>query len=182
MANPKCNLEKICALEQLIANQVDSDNQTLTPTVVDGETTAITISGGNTIQILHPAAPTPALNVTTATIEAELYRGRSATGTTVQHVDNATMTRTGVGRWQVRFTGGTHPNGESYTPHLTAEEQLANRDGVMPQIVQGTQNASGFDVMLLTGDNGTAADFLVDSPWSWGVEAPINVVTNVTIV
>ena len=149
-------------------------------TLLDGESSCVP-SCSAAIVASNPGEA-PNLNVTKELIEYEKYRGRSATGTTVQHVDNATMTRTAVGQWQVRFTGGTHPNGESYTPHLTAEEQLANRDGVIIQIVQGTQNASGFDVMMITGDNGGAADGFVDSPWSWGVEAPITVVTDVTIV
>lgn len=157
----------------------NTDSQTLTNNDVGGVTQSITISGGNTIPINHPST---SLNVSTQLILHERYRGRSATGTTVQHAVDSTMTRTAVGRWQVRFTGGTHPNGESYTPHLTAEEQDANRDTPDITIVQGSQNASGFDIQITTGDNGGTADAYVDTPWSWGVEAPITVVTGVTVV
>lgn len=167
--------DKVIALE----NQVDSDNQTLTNNDVGGVTTGITISNGNTIPINHPSA---AFTVTREWILHERYRGRSATGTTVQHAVNSTMTRTAVGRWQVRFTGGTHPNGESYTPSVTAEEQSANRDTPDITIVQGTQNASGFDIQITTGDNGGAADGYVDTPWSWGVESPLSVVTDVVAI
>lgn len=160
----------------------NTDSQTLSTTVVGGETTSITISGGNTVPIVHPTQTGQTLSTTTRVILSEEYRGRSSTGTTVQHAVNSTMTRIGVGRWQVRFTGGTHPNGESYTPDLVVEEELNLRDGKDIQIIQGTQNANGFDIMITTGDNGGAADGLVDSPWSWGVEAPVTVITGVTLI
>lgn len=50
-----------------LSSRADSDNQTLTPTVTDGETTAINISNGNTIQILHnhPDATIPDQDVCT---------------------------------------------------------------------------------------------------------------------
>lgn len=157
----------------------DNDSQTLSTTgnATTG-TTSVSISGGNTVSIQHPAS---SLNITTQIILVEQYRGRSSNGTTVQHVVSATMTRTAVGRWQVRFTGGTHPNGESYTVETQAEEQSNLRDTPDITVVQGTQNASGFDIQITTGDNGGAADVYVDTPWSWGVESPVTVVTGVTL-
>lgn len=122
------------------------------------------------------------LTTTTELIEYERYRGRSATGTTVQHVDNATMTRTAVGRWQVRFTWWTHPNGESYTPHLTIYEDAVNRDVAKVWVVEWTQNASWFDVWITVDDNWAAADQRTDRGRSRGVESPINVITSVALV
>ena len=124
---------------------------------------------------------TPNLTILSQQIFHENYAGRSANGTTTSFVRNSTMTRTAVGRWQVRFTGA-HPQGANYTPNFEAEEESANRDTPDITIVQGTQNANGFDVQITTGDNGATADDYVDTPWSWDVESPVTVVTSVTVM
>lgn len=113
----------------------------------------------------------------TQTIYVEYYKGRSSSGTNVEHVLNATMTRTDVGRWQVRFNK-PHQEGESYTIVTQPEEESSFRDTPDVTVVQGSQNANGFDIQIHTGDNGSTADRYVDAPWSWGVEHPIQVLIN----
>lgn len=120
------------------------------------------------------------VQVTSATVRTVAFDGRSADGVVETYARDATMTRTGVGLWQVRFAA-PHPDGANYAPWLTSEEQGTLRDTPDVTIVQGTQNANGFDVQINTGDNGATADILVDAPWSWGVAAPTSVVTNVTL-
>lgn len=156
----------------------NTDNQTLTNNDVAGVTTSISIGWGNTIPINHP---TQTLTTTTATIFPEKFMGRSSTGTNVAFVRNATMTRTAVGQWQVRFNTA-HADGANYTIETQAEEQSGNRDTPDITTVQGTQNANGFDIQITTWDNGGTADTYVDTPWSWGVEERIDVITSVTLV
>lgn len=158
----------------------NTDSQTLTPTVVAGETTAITISGGNTIPILHPPVVIPPLTLTTEQIFHEKFFARSSNATTQTASRNLTMVRTSVGRWTVTL-GMAHTNGVNFHPSITAEEQAGNRDTPDITVVQGTQNNSTtFDIQITTGDNGGVADTYVDTPFSIGIDDAITVVTNVT--
>lgn len=113
-------------------------------------------------------------SLTIDTLNVEYYRGRSANGTTVDFVENATMTRTAAGQWQIRFAGN-HPYGDEYTVTTQAEEQGNLRDTPDITTVQGTQNNAGFDIQITTGDNGGTADGFVDTPWSWSVERGIEI-------
>lgn len=105
-------------------------------------------------------------------LQVEVYRGRSTNGTTQSFASNSSMIRTGVGQWTVNFTT-THPEGVNYTPHLVTEEQGTIRDTPYITVVQGSQTANGFQIQIVEGDNGGAADAYTDAPWSYGVEAPI---------
>lgn len=115
---------------------------------------------------------------TSEDVYVETYFGRSANGTTSSAVRESTLTRTAPGQWSVVLTT-PHPDGVNYHPSLTVEEQSANRDSVDIQVVQGTQTANGFDIMLTTGDNGGSEDTYVDAPWSFAVTAPTTVITGI---
>lgn len=158
--------------------------QVLSSTEVAGETTQITLSGGGgTVNILHnhPTPVTPTLNKTTRVIYSEEYFARSLNGLTQLAARNATITRTAAGQWTVALATA-HPDGVNYHVSLTAEEQSANRDTPDITVVQGTQTATGFQIQITTGDNGTSADAYIDTPWSFGIDAPVTVLEDVTIV
>lgn len=121
------------------------------------------------------------VGATTQTIYQDAYFGRSANGTTSSSTRGLTLTRTAVGRWTVVFTTA-HPDGAEYNPSFTAEEQAANRDTPYITVVQGTQNAGGFQLQIVTGDNGATADAYVDTPFSLSVSSPITVVTGVSML
>ena len=114
------------------------------------------------------------------TVYVEKMFARSANGLVQSSSRESTITRTAQGQWNVVFAAA-HPDGAAYHPSLTPEEQSANRDSVDIQVVQGSQTANGFKVMLTTGDNGGGEDTYVDSPWSMAVTCPIEVVTGIKV-
>ena len=124
------------------------------------------------------AAPAPL--VTTSTVYSEEYFARTADGTTSPAANNRqmTMTRTALGQWDV-VLNPAHPDGVDYHASITAEEQSANRDTPDITIVQGSQTANGFSLQITTGDNGGAVDSYVDTPFTIGIDAPVQVVTGV---
>ena len=111
---------------------------------------------------------------------AEEYFASSANGTTQGSTRNATMTRTGVGLWNVALSPA-HPDGVDYHVSLTAEEQSANRDTPDITIVQGTKTASGFSLQITTGDNGGAADVYIDTPFTLSIDAPLDVLIDASL-
>lgn len=113
----------------------------------------------------------------TTTIYAEFAAGRSDTNTNVAFTRSATMTRTNSGRWTIAFDA-SHPDGEDYVVCTTAEEESGNRDTPDITVVQGSMTANGFDLQIVTGDNGGTADVYVDTPFQWSVSGPIVVLTN----
>lgn len=112
---------------------------------------------------------------TSILIYSQEYFARTANGTSQSSSRNMNISRTGVGRWTVSLTPG-HPDGVNYHPSITMEEQSANRDGILGHIVQGSQTVSGFDLELMTGDNGPTEDTYVDTPFSIGISAPVTVI------
>lgn len=116
----------------------------------------------------------------TEEIRPEVYFARSADGSLQSSSRAATITRNARGRWTVAFSS-PHPDGVDYHPSLTPEEQLSNRDSVDIQVIEGTQTANGFQIMMTTGDNGGAGDTFVDAPWSFSVTAPVTVVTGLNL-
>lgn len=112
------------------------------------------------------------------TIYHERYAGRTNIGgLTVDFTRNSTMTRTGTGVWEVRFTGGVHPDGDNYSLGLWVGESGTDRDVAKISIIDGSLTSSGFDVQLTADDNGATADILEDNSWGWTVSAPINVLS-----
>lgn len=150
---------------------------TLTVNHDDG---TIQISGGQEPQDLTCLLSLLYIDLSKKTVYVEMYAGRSADGATELFGREATITRTAVGRWQVRFTT-PHPDGDQYHPSLISEEESNLRDSPDIMVVQGTQNANGFDIQMTTGDNGGAADAYVDAPWSFGVDAPCEVVADAAL-
>lgn len=118
------------------------------------------------------------INPVFETIYTEHYRGRTSTGVSSTFTQNVSMVRTANGRWTVTFNT-PHPDGANYTPHVVAEEQSNLRDTPDITIVQGSQTANGFSVQITTGDNSGTADVYVNTPWSFGVTSPIQVITEV---
>lgn len=120
------------------------------------------------------------LNVQTQTIgyvfAAGLTQGNN--GNNLFNI-NSSVTNTANGQYTVTFNTA-HPNGANYSIVLGVEEDDTNRDARIIQVIDGSQTANGFSVMILTGDNGGTADPLVEENWSFQVAAEITVVTNVT--
>lgn len=56
-----------------------------------------------------------------------------------------------------------------YSIALAVAEDATNRDGRIIQWVDGSMVGAGFDVQILTGDNGGAADPRVQESWSFTV-------------
>jgi len=179
------NTARIEALE-------DAVDQDTFGVVVQTATAAFTTSNGVPIAIGEsyiefpngdtwdaPAAA-PAPLVTTSTVYSEEYFARTANGTTSPAANNRqmTMTRTALGQWDV-VLNPAHPDGVNYHASFTAEEQSANRDTPDITIVQGSQTANGFSLQITTGDNGGAVDSYVDTPFTIGIDAPVQVVTGV---
>lgn len=121
------------------------------------------------------------LTTTSKVIYSEEYFVRSSDGLTQSSSRNINLVNNGPGQWTVNLTT-PHPDGVNYHPSITVEEQDSNRDSVIPQIVQGSQTASSFDLMLLTGDNGGNADGYVISPFSISISSPISVIETVTLL
>ena len=98
---------------------------------------------------------------------------------TAQVINGATVTRADVGRYDITLDTPL-PNGnyEVFT-QAHEEDDNANRDGVDSLVVQGSQSGAGFRIMCTTGDNGGGADPYVDAPFSFEVNARLNVVVNV---
>ena len=141
----------------LAALVATGDSQTLS---VSGGT--ITISNGNSIDF-------PVL-----TIYEETFAAGTDDGLTQSWARNARMGRNSAGFWTVQFAF-PHPDGTDYAIAFSVEEQFANRDSILLQVVQGSKTANGFDLFLGTGDNGGTADLLVDTPFTISVDAPIEV-------
>jgi hypothetical protein len=124
-------------------------------------------------------APGPTLDVTTEQIRGEVCAG-AADDAAVDWVRGATMTRLAVGLWRITF-GSPHPDGDEYNPVLTSEEESNFRDTPDITVVEGTLSATGFDYQITTGDNGAGADVYVDTPHSWSVFKPVDVITSITL-
>lgn len=56
-----------------------------------------------------------------------------------------------------------------YSITLGVAEDRQNRDGRIIQWIDGTKSGAGFDVHILTGDNGGAADARVTEDWSFSI-------------
>ena len=118
---------------------------------------------------------------TQQTIRHERFSGGSANGTTTAWQRECTVARISAGRWQVTFAAA-HPDGINYHVSFGAEEPVATRDNPKKTIEQGSKTSTGFIVMLTTDDNGAGADVYTDQPWSFGVAAPVTVITAVAAV
>ncbi|WP_111709248.1 hypothetical protein [Lutibacter citreus] len=95
---------------------------------------------------------------------------------------NCKVSKTETGRFTVEF-GVKHPNGANYDITFGAQVEDANnrRDSRIVSVVAGTQTAKGFDVIILTGDNGTTADVLVDEVWSFNTSATKEIITDIQV-
>lgn len=96
---------------------------------------------------------------------------------TTGDIFNSTVTRVGVGRYNIAF-GQSHPNGINYAVTFGVEEE-ANRDVVKASLVEGTRTANGFQMITTYDDNGGAADVLIDEPFSFMVAIDQKIVTDV---
>ena len=120
------------------------------------------------------------LTTTPVTIYQEQYSGgsNSKLGASIW-TRNTTVTQTAEGLFTVVFNA-PHADGSDY--HISYEGiEDANRDNPKITTVEGTKTANGFDVMITVDDNGTGADVYEDNAWSFGVDAPIQVLQTVTI-
>ena len=99
---------------------------------------------------------------------------------TAPYALNSTVTRTSTGRYTIEFLVD-HPSGNDYPITLGVQEDSVNRDGRIIQVVAGSQNASGFSVIIFVGDNGDDPDTEVDEDWYFSVPATMSVITNVEV-
>lgn len=138
----------------------------------------MTCQNNNNFTTSSPPSGSGTSTPVTRVIYSEEYFAKTVNGTTQSSNRNLTITRTAQGRWTVVLST-PHPEGINYHPSITVEEQLANRDSVDVHVIQGTQTATGFDIMLSTGDNGGAADTLVDTPFTISIDSPVTVLENI---
>ena len=107
------------------------------------------------------------------TVYEETYAGGTADGIGQSWGRNLRMQRVAVGVWNVGFDFA-HPDGVNYAVSIVTEEQSNLRDSVLPWVTQGSKSANGFQISLVTGDNGVAADPYVDTPFTVSVDAPVD--------
>jgi hypothetical protein len=154
---------------------------------LDGELLDINDSVGTIGQILSSTVTgtewidqsTPSLMVTKETIGYVFAAAHTLGNGTNSFNINCSVNRTATGRYTVTFTTA-HPNGANYDITFGAQVD-GNRDSRIVSVVQGTQTANGFDLILVTGDNGTTADTYVDEVWYFNTSATKEVVTDVTL-
>ena len=91
--------------------------------------------------------------------------GKVAGNGTNLRVNGAIITRTGTGQYSVALA--TPRTTGDYTVLLTLLEPSGTRDSV--QVNVSAQTPTGFDVEVHEGDNGTAANVLVDRDWFFEV-------------
>ena len=156
------------------ANGTFDINETITQLVAnaDGTLTYVDETGTKNVITIADGGAQPV-----QTIYEEFYAGGSDNGTAQAWGRNMTLTRTGTGQWTVTFASA-HPDGTAYAANILTQEESNLRDSVLPSIVQGSKTANGFQFFLGTGDNGIAADVLVDTPFTVSVNAPVNVLVD----
>jgi len=147
-------------INETITELVANADGTLTYVDEAGVKHEIIIENGNTYPV--------------QTIYEEFYAIGTDDGITVAWNRNMKMQRVSAGIWEVGFAT-PHPDGTAYAVNVLTQEQANLRDSVMPWIEQGSKTANGFRLHLVTGDNGTAADIYVDTPFTISINAPVKV-------
>ena len=102
--------------------------------------------------------------------------GSQSTNTTLI-ARNASITRTNTGQYTVTF-GTPHPDGANYEV-IFGQDEDANRDVPKVSVVENTKTANGFDLVVTGDDNGGAADFYMDEPFSFEVLTEKLLVTDI---
>lgn len=90
-----------------------------------------------------------------------------------------TVEKLGTGLWQVTFDE-PYPTA-TYPVLFGSLNDGGTRDGTDVEVINGTQNANGFQIMAMTGDNGATADVLVDRWISFAVPIKKEIVTDVIV-
>ena len=147
-------------INETITELVANADGTLTYVDEAGVKHEIIIENGNTYPV--------------QTIYEEFYAIGTDNGITMAWNRNMKMQRVSAGIWEVGFAT-PHPDGTAYAVNVLTQEQANLRDSVMPWIEQGSKTANGFRLHLVTGDNGTAADIYVDTPFTISINAPVKV-------
>ncbi|MDV7188534.1 hypothetical protein R3X25_14685, partial [Lutibacter sp. TH_r2] len=150
----------------------DSTNEIQTLSISGDQ---LTISGGNTVTLPQTEST---LDVTKETIGYVFAAAHTLGDGTNSFNINCSVSRTATGRYTVAFTTA-HPNGAEYD--ITFGTQInSGRDSRIVSVLE--QRADGFDVVVVTGDNGTTADTYVDEVWYFNTSATKDVVTGVELV
>lgn len=89
---------------------------------------------------------------------------------------NATVTNTSLGQYSITFNS-PHPDGANFIWSSGGAED-GNRDNPKVTLVEGTQSATGVDVMVTVDDNGAAADSYNDSNFSFIVYYEKEIITS----
>ncbi|SDX51666.1 hypothetical protein SAMN05444411_106120 [Lutibacter oricola] len=143
-----------------------------------GQVLSSTVSGTDWVDA--PAAPS--LTIEKETIGYVFAAAQiQGNGTNLFKI-GCSVSRTAVGRYTVTFDNA-HPNGAAYDISFGAQVENANnrRDSRIVSVETGSQTANGFNVLVLTGDNGTTADVFVDEVWYFNTSATKEVVVDVKL-
>ncbi|MFD1294500.1 hypothetical protein ACFQ5N_11690, partial [Lutibacter holmesii] len=136
----------------------------------------LTISDGNTVTLPQS---TTTLEVTKEEIGYVFAAAHVPANSPAPlfNINCSDIERTNTGRYTVKFDVD-HPNGANYD--ITFGTQVnSGRDSRIVSVV--AQRADGFDVIVVTGDNGTTPDTYVDEVWYFSTSATREVVTDVTL-
>ena len=142
--------------------------------------------GGGTVNVADADADATneiqTITNTFTTIYQEQYAGgaRGLLGTSIW-TRNATITQLSEGLFEVEFAI-PHPDSTAYHISYEGIESETDRDNPKITTVDGSKSATGFQVMITVDDNGIAADVYEDNPWSFSVDAPIDVITNLSLI
>lgn len=118
------------------------------------------------------------LTVETETVGVSASYGFVGANGTLFSGLNATASRISTGRYQITFQNAKPI--ANYVVTFGNIDNFSTRDGKHISVINGTQNANGFQVMTMTGDNGTAADILIDSQFNFTVTCEMEVVKSIT--
>ena len=91
-----------------------------------------------------------------------------------------TVTPVSTGIWQVTFDE-PYPTGASYPVLFGTLNDGGTRDGTDAEVINGTQNANGFQIMTTTGDNSGTADILVERWVNFAVPVKKEIVVDVIV-
>lgn len=121
------------------------------------------------------------IETSTQKVWVEEYYASSNDGLSQSSSRNMKIARSDVGQWEAGFSPA-HPEGIEYHVSFTAEEQSNLRDTPDITIVQGSKSSSGFKFQITTGDNGGTEDVYIDTPFTIGIDSPVEVVTDAVLV
>lgn len=95
-------------------------------------------------------------------------------------VFGATIDPISEGLWQITFAQ-PHPSGSGGWLYSAGGSENGNRDNPKITLVEGTDTATGAQIMVTVDDNGTAADIFEDNDFSFLVYAECDLISQIYI-